>query len=343
MIINKRNIIIILIICSLVFAGYSGTGIFYTEYIHERGTSNQEIFNEKEKVNIVKTNRDSYLIERDNTYYKIPKDALIRISRSTNNYRVVSNTPFLDKPNGVKLRVLFIGEVLELQSVEGEFGFFRTTTDNIMGAVHLGDLEVCIEDSLSYGIAKVDKTVKNKDSYYVLVKGEMVAIKNYVDGSFIIVDGSDNEFQVDKSFIEYRTTDEPVSRSSISRKTKSLTKLISTAFSLIGTPYVYGDNGSRGFDCSGFTYYLYLSQLGIELPRSSHDQVNVGKKVEKSALAPGDLLFFNTSGRNISHVGIYIGDNNMIHSSSGKSKVTIDSINGGYYDQRYVTARRIIN
>ncbi|WFA09596.1 C40 family peptidase [Tissierella sp. Yu-01] len=343
MIINKRKMIIILIICSLIFVGFSGTGIFYKEYIYERGTSNEAVFKDEEKIKIAKTNRDSYLIERDDLYYKVPKDALIRISRSTNNYKVVANTPILDKPNGVELRILFNGEILELQSVDGEFGIFKTTTDNIMGAVNLGDLEVCVEESLSYGISKVDKTLKNKDSYYVLVKGEMVAIKNYVDGNFIIVDSSNNEFQVDKSFIEIRQTDETVSRSSISRKTKSITKLISTAFSLIGKPYIYGDVGKRGFDCSGLTYYLYLSQLGIELPRSSHDQVNAGVKVEKTKLVPGDLLFFNTTGRRISHVGIYIGDGDMIHASTSKSKVKIDNINTGYYNQRYVTARRIIN
>lgn len=343
MAIKKRKIIIILIICSLVFTGFSGSGIFHMEYIHERGTSNEAIFKDEEKVNIAKTNKDSFLIERDDIYYKVPKDALIRISRSTNNYKVIINTPILDKPNGVESRILFNGEILELQSIDGEFGIFKTTTDNIMGAVHLGDLKVCIEESLSYGISKVDKTIKNKDSYYVLVKGEIVAIKNYIDGNFVIVDSSNNEFLVDKSFIEFRATDELVSRSSISRRTKLLTKLISTAHSLIGKPYVYGDNGGRGFDCSGFTYYLYLSQLEIELPRSSYDQVNVGTKVEKLDLAPGDLLFFNTSGRRISHVGIYIGDDNMIHASSGKAKVTIDSINAGYYNQRYITARRIIN
>jgi hypothetical protein len=340
--VTKRNIIILLIICFLIFTGFSGTGIFYKEYIHNKDSVNQVIFRDEEKVNIIKTNKESYLIERDNIYYKVPKDALIRISRTTSRYRVIENTPIFDEQRGAELRILFKGEILELQKVDGEYGYFRTTTDKIFGSVHLGDLEVCLEESLSYGVSKVNKTIKNGDSVYVLIKGEMVAIKNYVDGNFVIVDEANNEYLVDKSFIEYRHADAIVSRSSISRKTRSLSKLISRAYSLIGRPYIYGDAGKRGFDCSGFTYYLFKSQLGIELPRSSHEQVKVGKKIEKSDLVPGDLLFFNTSGRRISHVGLYIGDGNMIHASSGKARVRIDTINTGYYSQRYVTARRII-
>jgi len=93
----------------------------------------------------------------------------------------------------------------------------------------------------------------------------------------------------------------------------------------------------------GFTYYIFKNELGITLPRTSYSQGSAGVKVEKSQLVPGDLVFFNTTGRGISHVGLYIGDGNMIHASSGKRQVRIDNINSGYYSQRYVTGRRVIN
>ncbi len=123
---------------------------------------------------------------------------------------------------------------------------------------------------------------------------------------------------------------------------KKISKLIKSAHNLIGKRYVYGDIGNRGYDCSGLIYSLYLNHLGIELPRNSSAQSSVGIKVDKSQLVPGDLIFFRTRGPGISHVGIYIGEGNMIHASSSKAKVRIDNIDEKYYAQRYVTARRIL-
>ncbi len=128
----------------------------------------------------------------------------------------------------------------------------------------------------------------------------------------------------------------------ILEREKKLNHLIISAYGLIGKSYVYGDTGKIGYDCSGLTYSLYLEQLGIEIPRNSTAQSTVGIKVDKSHLMPGDLLFFSTTGCEISHVGIYVGEGNMIHASSGKEKVSIDSIDEQYYSQTYVTARRII-
>lgn len=124
-------------------------------------------------------------------------------------------------------------------------------------------------------------------------------------------------------------------------KEKRITGLIKSAHRLIGKKYVYGDTGNKGYDCSGLTYSLFLNSMGIEIPRNSSAQSTIGIKVDKSGLAPGDLLFFTTSGKGISHVGIYIGEGNMIHASSSKAKVSIDSIEDNYFAQRYVTARRV--
>ena len=108
----------------------------------------------------------------------------------------------------------------------------------------------------------------------------------------------------------------------------------------LGTPYVYGGSSPSGFDCSGLTSYTYR-QMGVSLNRTAASQANQGTYVAKSDLQPGDLVFFNTSG-GISHVGIYTGNGNMVHSPRPGKSVEIVSINSGYYAQRYVTARRVV-
>lgn len=110
---------------------------------------------------------------------------------------------------------------------------------------------------------------------------------------------------------------------------------------LLGIKYKYGGTTEKGFDCSGFTGYVF-DQLGVKLPRSSTSQAQIGTKVAKKDLRKGDLIFFNTNGKNISHVGIYIGNDKMAHSSSSRG-TSISNINDSYFGKRYVTARRILS
>lgn len=114
-----------------------------------------------------------------------------------------------------------------------------------------------------------------------------------------------------------------------------------TVDSLLGVRYQYGGTTKNGFDCSGFTSYVF-QQFDITLSRSSRDQANAGTKIAKKDLRPGDLVFFNTNGKNISHVGIYLGDDIMIHSSTTRGVVK-DNINDAYYAQRYVTSARVLS
>jgi len=121
--------------------------------------------------------------------------------------------------------------------------------------------------------------------------------------------------------------------------------IVAYAKKYLGYDYVYGGaSPSKGFDCSGFTYYVY-KHFGYTLSRSSTAQANNGTKVDKKELQPGDLVIYkNTSLTRIGHVGIYIGDNKMIHASEPGVGVTITDIDSKAhkYPQRYVTARRII-
>ncbi|CEH35068.1 C40 family peptidase [Romboutsia lituseburensis] len=118
--------------------------------------------------------------------------------------------------------------------------------------------------------------------------------------------------------------------------------IIDIAKAQIGKPYVWGAEGPDTFDCSGLTYYVY-GKVGIKLPRVSRDQYSVGTYVNRSNLQPGDLLFSSTDGSgNITHVGIYIGNGEMIHSPKPGSNVQITNINSSYWQNAHVGAKRVI-
>jgi len=121
----------------------------------------------------------------------------------------------------------------------------------------------------------------------------------------------------------------------------SVTDLTTTAYQYIGIPYVYGGTSTNGFDCSGFTQRVY-KDLGYSLNRTSGSQYQQGSSVSKSNLQPGDLVFYNTSGAGVSHVGIYMGDGKFVHSATS-SGVKVSRLSESYWANRYVGAKRVAN
>ena len=120
--------------------------------------------------------------------------------------------------------------------------------------------------------------------------------------------------------------------------------VIPYAKSLIGTPYHYGGDSPRtGFDCSGFVRHVYFHARGVQLPRSAKDMSRVGQRLKATQLQPGDLVFFNTLGKPYSHVGIYLGDAQFIHSPTTGKKVEIVDMKMRYWQERYNGARRVTN
>lgn len=120
-----------------------------------------------------------------------------------------------------------------------------------------------------------------------------------------------------------------------------MNQIVQNSYSFLGNSYVYGAEGPSCFDCSGFVQYLYNS-YGFNLSRTTYDQINDGQPVDKADLQEGDLVFFKSYDTDApTHVGIYIGDGNFIHASSGKGCVTISSLNNPYYSDNYWAARRI--
>ena len=118
--------------------------------------------------------------------------------------------------------------------------------------------------------------------------------------------------------------------------------LAGTALSLRGAPYRNGGADPNGFDCSGFTQYVF-SRYGLALPREVREQYRVGKSVKEEDLAPGDILFFTTTDPGPSHVAIAIGGDQFVHAPSSTGVVRVEHLSSSYWSPRYLGARRIAN
>lgn len=116
--------------------------------------------------------------------------------------------------------------------------------------------------------------------------------------------------------------------------------VLKAAYSVLGTPYVFGGTTPYGFDCSGFTQYAF-GRAGVYLPRTADSQLYHGRQISMSQLRPGDLIFFSTYEAGASHVGIYVGNGNFIHAGTSTG-VTVSSAFTGYWGARYYGACRVL-
>jgi cell wall-associated NlpC family hydrolase len=144
----------------------------------------------------------------------------------------------------------------------------------------------------------------------------------------------------DITYISYKKQDHPNYH-----KLQQIQNIENKAKSFLGTPYVWGATGPSKFDCSGFTQWVYRDS-GINIPRVSRDQARVGQFIDYDNLQRGDMVFFDTkkkrTGR-VSHVGIYLGNNDFIHASSaGKSVVIYNFNEKTFYKKRFLWGRRVL-
>jgi cell wall-associated NlpC family hydrolase len=116
--------------------------------------------------------------------------------------------------------------------------------------------------------------------------------------------------------------------------------LVGTALALRGSPYRDGGSNPAGFDCSGFTQYVF-AQYGVQLPRAVRDQFRLGRSVAPRDLAPGDLVFFTTTASGATHVAIAIGGDEFVHAPTASGVVRVEHLNSSYWAPRYLGARRI--
>ncbi|MBE7051467.1 MAG: NlpC/P60 family protein [Ruminococcaceae bacterium] len=201
-------------------------------------------------------------------------------------------------------------------------------------------LSVCASADGERAYTKADVlNVRSQPSTSASIVGQ------YYNGSFIQIAGKTNEWYkiLHNGKYAYVHSDYvvivPNQASSGSSKGQAV---VNTAMQFIGTPYVYGGMSPAGFDCSGFVKYVY-SLNGANLSRVSSDQANDGYYVSRDQLQPGDIVCFasGVGSSYIGHVGIYVGNNQFIHSPRTGYTVTIESLDSGSYGLRYVCARRI--
>lgn len=124
----------------------------------------------------------------------------------------------------------------------------------------------------------------------------------------------------------------------------SRTELALFAMGLIGAVYKPGgDNPELGMDCSGFVRYVFHEVAGLKLPHSALALSKINEVISKADLKPGDLVFFKTTRRVFSHVGIYLGGNEFVHASSSETgKVMISNLDNVYWSKHYEGARRVL-
>ena len=128
--------------------------------------------------------------------------------------------------------------------------------------------------------------------------------------------------------------------SNIELKTDNTKLLKSAAYGFLGTRYRFGGTGRSGLDCSAFVQKVFL-EMDVKLPRTAREQFEEGVMVPPGDLKKGDLVFFRTYASFPSHVGIYLGNNRMIHASSRDRRVVISPLNTPYYRARFIGAKRI--
>lgn len=156
-------------------------------------------------------------------------------------------------------------------------------------------------------------------------------------------ENKENDKKVDSKDIEKITTGARDFKKEKNPAIKPLdqSKMMREISRYMGVPYLYGGTTAQGLDCSGYTMLVYRSAVGKSLPRSAAEQAKVGRNIDLRDLKFGDLIFFNTTGEQYSHVGIYLGDDLFAHASVTLG-VTISSLQSSYYESRYVGARRVI-
>jgi cell wall-associated NlpC family hydrolase len=141
-----------------------------------------------------------------------------------------------------------------------------------------------------------------------------------------------------------RTTPEMAAPALAPQSRERAAEVVIYALGLMDIDYRFGGkNPESGLDCSGMVSYIYRHALGIELPHNAARIAQIGREIAPDRLAPGDLVFFNTTGKPFSHVGIYLGNDRFIHAPSSNGKIKVSSLKATYYATRLEAARTLFD
>ncbi len=247
----------------------------------------------------------------------------------------------------------------KVRVLDENYGWYKISFDSGIGWIY-GEYLVIIGEPAATAVinsSEVNMRINpslSSDIIMKLVKWDKVMVYG-ASGDWYLVEEEKGEFGwVYNSLIDIRKTeasrgfdDEQFIREiDINEVTKLQIRIIEYARKFLGVRYVWGGSNTNGFDCSGLVLYVYKN-FDIYLPHMASMQARLGTYVKRSELCAGDLVFFDTNGGHddITHVGIYMGDNVFIHASSSTSngkKVTLSRLEG-FYERSYMTARRIVN
>ena len=362
-------------LCAVSIVGMKDTGVFINEHVQKAYSGNEIDFSIGEKVEVLERKGNDYFVQKGKAKVTIPQDKILLTEVNVPTYKVVKASPILKKKKKI-IRSLFVDEYAVGVSVNNDKVKIKCN-DGTVGNVDVKALKkVADKRNNATNVEVKNKTVATSDNgkKLNLNKKQVVNVVDFADGLFVIEDNGANYnvpakdldivsgLKVEKApeidNASLVSNDEKEIQEAIKNKNvikvnfetkkapgpnaSTAAKVISSAEEKLGSTYVYGDTGKAGFDCSGLVYSIYNDELGISIPRSSITQSTFGQQVSKSDLQEGDLVFFNTTGNGVSHVGIYVGDGKFIHASSGQGKVMTSSLSEEYYQDRYVNATRVL-
>ena len=264
-------------------------------------------------------------------YTVLPNDSWWLIARKNNMF---TDEVLAGNPGASKDTILQPGQIIKLADSTAYLTVVSQGTYS--GSVTIPyDVVTKTDNSLRLGQTKVINQGSNGSK---LVTYSYVQ-KNGIDVTKQVLDEKVIQTPVNQ-VIAKGPSSRPVNIAfAVSRGSSGYSTIVDRALSLQGTPYVFGGTTLRGFDCSGFTKYVFASS-GISLPRTSYAQFASGVAVGKDDLRPGDLVFFTTYAKGPSHVGIYIGGGRFVQASNPNSGVKTSSLSDSYYSSRYLGARR---
>ncbi|NMW84198.1 C40 family peptidase [Peptoniphilus sp. AGMB00490] len=366
-------------LCAVSVVGMKDTGVFINEHVQKTYSGSEIEFSIGEKVEILENKGNEYYIQKGKAKVTIPQEKILLTEVNVPTYKVVKASPILDD-NGKIIRNLFIDEYAIGISIDDNKAKIKCN-DGTVGNVDRSALKKISDkrNNVTEVQVKNNSVARSDNGKKInLNKNQVVNVVDYNNGFFVIQENG-NYYNVEAKNLnivsglkQEKTEEAKVDENSLLSadekeiqeviKNKDLKenkeikefkkssapnasiagKVILSAENKLGSTYVYGDTGKEGYDCSGLVYSIYNDELGISIPRSSVSQSTFGKQVSKDDLQEGDLVFFNTTGSGVSHVGIYVGDGKFIHASSGQGKVMTSSLTEEYYQERYVNATRVL-